>query len=140
MSITSVIPFYRNRMEMLGFKEWEDAFNTEDIPSTILDKSFHIEVNPTTAGVTNQLVLNVSMPVTIKVFRKGFRDTAIGRDTALLDVQNIICDILLPSVRLGSEIKNVIFDGFSVNALADSNDNVVMTELNFSNNLIQDIR
>lgn len=139
MSITSVRPFYKNRLEILGFSQWDDGFNFQNIPSTILDKAFHIEVNPAVGGVINPHVQNLQMPVTIRVFRKGFRDINAGIDSALEDVENIICDILLPSVRLSSAIKNVVFDGFSVNPLDGSNDNAIMIEMNFSNKLVLQI-
>lgn len=139
MSISNVRPFYKNRLEILGFTHWADGFNFENIPSTILDNAFHIEVNPSDAGVINQHAQFIDMPVTVRVFRKGFVDVSAGIDSALLDVENIICDILLPSIRLGSDIKNVVFDGFSVNPLADSNDNAIMLELNFTNNLALEI-
>jgi len=139
MSISNVRSFYRTQLETLGFDEWTDGFNFENIPSTILDKSFHIDVEPSTGGVINQHAQNVDMPVIIRVFRKGFRDPSNGIDLALLDVETIICAILAPSVRLSSDIKNVVLEGFSVNPLADSNDNAIMVEINFTNNLILEI-
>ena len=139
MSVTSVRPFYKNRLEILGFTQWSDGFNFENIPSTILDKAFHIQVNSTAGGVISPHVQNINMPVTIRVFRKGFRDVSAGIDSALADVESIICDILAPSVRLGSAIKNVVLDDFSVNPLADSNDNAIMLELNFTNLIVLEI-
>lgn len=136
MSVTLVRPFYKNRLEILGFTQWTDGFNFQNIPSTILDKAFHVELNPAIGGAITQHVQNLTMPATIRVFRKGFRNVSEGIDLAMQDVENIICDILAPSVRLGSGIKNVVLDGFSVNPLDDSNDNAIMVELEFSNFLI----
>lgn len=139
MSISNVRGFYKTRLEGLGFEQWDDGFNFENIPSTILDGAFHIEVNPSSGGPTNQTIQNVTMPVTVRVFRKGFRNVSEGIDSAILDVENIICDIIAPAVRLSSDIKNVVLDGFSVNPLDDSNDNAIMIELNFTNLIIFDI-
>ncbi len=139
MSISSVRSFYSDRLESLGFDEWADGFSFENIPSSIVDKSFHVTVESSTGGVINQHVQNIEMPVTVRVFRQGFRDPSNGIDEAILDVETIICDILSPSVRLSSDIKNVVFDGFSVEPLSGSNDNAIMLELNFTNKIILEI-
>ena len=55
------------------------------------------------------------------------------------DVEDILCDTLLPSIRLSSDIKNVVFEGFSVNPLDESNDNAIMIEMNFTNIIILEI-
>jgi len=132
MSVTLVVPLFRTRMDGLDYSEWTDTFDIENIPSTILDKSYHVEVNDGSGGVINQHVQNVSMPVTLRVFRRGFRDPASMRDEMLGDMETIICDILLPAVRLSSGIKNIVFDSFSLLPLDDSNENSIILEMNFT--------
>jgi hypothetical protein len=133
MSVTLVLPLFRTRMDDLGYREWTDGFNVENIPSTIIDKSYHLEVNDGSGGVINQHVQNISMPITLRVFRNGFRDPASMRDEMLGDMEAIVCDILLPAVRLSSGIKNIVFDSFSLLPLDVSNDNSVILEMNFTN-------
>ncbi len=136
MSVTLVVPLFRTRMDGLGYREHTDGFNIENIPSTIIDKSYHIEVITGTGGVINQHVQGVDMPITLRVFREGFRDPAAMRDEMLGDMQSIICDILTPAVRLTSGIKNIVFDSFSLLPLDDSNDNSIILEMNFTNIVI----
>ncbi len=133
MSFNLVRSTFKTRLNTLGYQEWVDGFNFENIPSTILDGAFHIEVNPGTGGPTNQTVQPGEMPVTVRVFRRGFKNVSDAIDECVLDLENIVCDLIAPSVRLGSGIKNIVFDGYSLNPLAESNDNAVMLEINFTN-------
>lgn len=136
MSLTSVVPLYRTQMDGLGYEEWTDAFNVENIPSTILDGAYHIEVGSGDGAVINQHVLNTNFPIVLRLFRRGFRDPASMRDEMLGELQTIVCDILAPSVRLSSGVKNIVFNGWVLSPLSDTNDNSIMLEMNFTNIVI----
>jgi hypothetical protein len=120
-------------MDGLGYKEWDDLFNIDNIPSTIIDGAYHVEVGSGSGAVINQHVLNTEFPIVLRLFRKGFRDPAEMRDEMLGELQTIICDILLPAVRLSSGVKNIIFDGWDFLPLSESNDNSIILEMRFTN-------
>jgi len=136
MSVTAVIPLFRTQMDGLGYNEWTDAFNIENIPSTIIDGSYHIEVGNGSGGVINQHVQNISMPIVLRLFRRGFRDSASMRDEMLGELETIICNILAPAIRLSVSVKNIEFDGFTLEPLDESNDNSAILEMNFTNKII----
>jgi hypothetical protein len=52
MSLTSVRPYFRTHCNALGFTEWMDGFNIENIPSTLIDMAYHIGP-PQTTGISN---------------------------------------------------------------------------------------
>lgn len=123
--------YFRNRMETLGYSEWRDGFNKDNIPSTLLDQVFHLESGEIAPTASNHQVHEFSSPIVVRVFLKGFLDPATAIDNALETADTILEEILLPSNRLGTEVKDVIPIGISVNPLSDSNDNAVLLELNF---------
>jgi len=132
MSLTAVLPLFRSRLDALGYKEWDDVFNIENIPSTILNNSYHLEVSPVSGAGISHRVQNASMSVTLRVFLKGYRDIKTARDEAILSADGILCDIVASGTRLGTSVKNIIFDGYSLLPLDDSNDNAIIIEMNFT--------
>jgi hypothetical protein len=132
MSMTLVRPFIRGRMNALGFREWADGFNTSNIPSTLLDKSYHIQSNNFVTIGLNQHSQDLNMQVILRVFRKGFRDVASGIDTSINDSETIIKDLLAPSVRIGTAgFKNIVFNNLGLEPI-ESNDNIIIASLDLN--------
>lgn len=136
MSLTAVRPFIRSVANSKGFREWTDAFNIENIPSTILNKSYHI-ANPTFNGVRlNQLDQEVESNVELKLIFKGYRNPADAIDTAISDSENLLKEMLKPANRVGqagvNNIKNVVLDSIGLEQFDISNDNVVVATVNLT--------
>lgn len=131
--ITAIRPYFRARLNALGFREWKDGFNFENIPSTILDKSFHIEV-PSGARLNafDMTSNDITQDVVVRVFFKGFRNPADAIDTAMLRYEQILESVLASENRIGVDIKNVYFSSMQILPLSDSNDNAVILEISFS--------
>ncbi len=132
MALTDVRPYFRTRMVSLGFKEWPDGFNFENIPSNILDQVFHIQSDTITPDTTNMTNYDISSPVTLRLFIKGFRDPAQAIDNAISSYETILCDVLKPANRLGTLIQNVSPGSTSILPLSDNNDNAVILEMEFT--------
>lgn len=132
MSLTAVRSYFRTRMNGLGFSEWKDGFNFSNIPSNILDKTYHIASGTVTGRKHNQIDIEAEQTVTIRLFRKGFRDPAGGIDISISDGETIIKDCTKASNRLTGLLKNVVFDSMDVEAIDDSNDNKIVLTLNFT--------
>lgn len=128
----AVRPFFRTQMTGLGFKEWKDGFNFENIPSTLLDKSYHIE-NPSgdRVGSYDQRSQNFEQVVLIRVFFKGYRYPADAIDNAQAQLDNIVDQVLDPRIRIGVKIKNVYLNSWQTLQLAKSNDNGAILEMEF---------
>ena len=119
-------------MDALGFREWKDGFNFENIPETILDKAYHIETpSGSRRDVYDMQTQDVEMDVTVRLIRKGYRDPASGIDTTLVNLDAILARTLASSRRIGTNIKNIAYSSHTVQPLADSNDNAVLLEINF---------
>lgn len=132
MSLTAVRSYFRTRLDALSFKEWKDGFNYENIPSNILDKSYHIMSGSVSGLSNNQTAQEVEQSVTIRVFFKGYRDPATGIDNAVTDAETIIKSCVKASNRLTGLLKNVKFNSMGISEIAISNDNAIMIEIEFT--------
>jgi len=129
MSIISVRPYFRTRMNALGFREHLDVFNVSNIPSTLLDKSYHIGQGPISNRKMQMNYSEVEMNIILNFYIKGFRDVSSGIDSAINLTEDILEGILLPSNRLLGNIKDVILNSVSYEPLSISNDNAIITSI-----------
>lgn len=133
MTLGGVRDFFRTRLDGLSYNEWGDGFNIENIPSTILDKSYHLQVGQIRTGPANQMHHTFDYPITVSLFFKGFRDPSSAIDSSLDSAQDVLNDILNPAQRLQTGgLKDIRPVGILVRPLAGSNDNTVVVEISFS--------
>lgn len=135
MSLQHVRPYFRNRaVEIWGSeKEWKEPFNVNNIPSTIIDGSFNVELLTGSGVKQNQTDLEIQFPVKVRYFKKGYRDPQAGLDLATAAADSYIRQALKHSTRLvGEGIKNVQLTAFDFVRLNESNDNLIMVEMDFT--------
>jgi len=138
MRFKSLRDYYRLRLKAVDpdFREWEDGFSFDNIPSNILDGSWHLTFNPFTYTGTAQTCLGFSCPVVLRVFLKGHRCPQDAIDKALDLADSIISEICAPVNRLSQAyIKNVLPSNVDIQALDSSNDNAVILILGFNNTI-----
>lgn len=120
-------------MDALLFKEHKDAFNYENIPSTIINKSYHIE---TPTGGRRGTYTNQSQELehdcVIRVFFKGYRYPATAIDEAMTNYNTILATVLSSSNRLNAGIKNIYLNDVSIKPFGATNDNLVLLEITFT--------
>lgn len=141
MSLASVLAYPRARMKALGFVEHDDAENFENIPRTLLDRAFHLEMETFARDGENQDNMEMAVPFTLKFFKGITRDTLAARDAAIVSSDTIIDAFILASNRLTSSgIKTVVFDSGRIEELATDNDNAFMITLEFRALVIKSTR
>jgi hypothetical protein len=131
MSITNIKTYFRTHLDANGFSEWTDAFNVNNIPSNILDKAYHIQfdsINGEKMHGENQTTKSI---VLVRMFFKGFRNPNEGIDTALSESNDVILDIMKPTNRFGTDVKNTKFLTMSLEPVSDSNDNSIVVTSRF---------
>lgn len=132
MTFGGVRDYFRTRLDGLSFREWTDGFNTANIPSTILDRSYHLEVGRIIGSPANQHSHIYNYPLTVTLFFKGFRDPGEAIDEALDQAYEVTADILQTSVRLQTAgLKDIRPVSISNEPLAGSNDNGIIVKLVF---------
>ncbi len=140
MTLGGVRAFFRTRLDGLSYREWADGFAVDNIPDTVLNKAYHLDVGRIQISKTmgaQAKIYEFSYPVTLKVLSKGFRDPAAAIDAALDNAQAILADVLPASGVLVQEgFKSVSPVSLETLPLQVSNDNAVMLVMGFSVYLI----
>lgn len=131
--LVAVKQYARDRMKALKFNEWIDGFNFEDVPSTLLDKSYHVEYgNPASKkiSVDNQ---ELTCPLTVRLWFSSQRNVKVGIDEAIKKADPVIAEFIAAKNRLTQTngVKNCLFRDKSVDPLSDSNDNGVIVKIDF---------
>lgn len=132
MSASSIRPYFAARLEALGFREWRDGFTFENIPETILDKSFHVYLETISGGPINQADQLLTGLVVIRAFYRGYRDVTEAIDESISSTEAIVKEVCKVSNRTSEGILNVVFDGVDYEPLTAQNDNSVLTTMRFS--------
>ena len=132
--ITLVKPYFRERILSLDskFQEWTDAFNIENIPSTILDKSYHLAFGTVDGGLLSGKTQQIECNVLVRLFFKGYRNVSENVDRGIDLSEQLIRAVQDPAERLGESIKGVKFLGMEVNEGFASNDNLIVVTQNYS--------
>jgi len=133
MSLTASRSYLRGRAEAIGLKEWKDGFNFSNIPANIIDRMFHIETNQAVGIKANQYDQELNFSHTVRLFVKGFRNSASGIDSAIALAEDYIKACVTVSQRVGQTngIKNVVFENASFEVNDSSNDNLIIASLTF---------
>lgn len=140
--ISSVKPYARARLDALGYREWIDGFNFENIPPTLFDEAYHIELGQGRGLQNNQDHQIIEMPFTVRLFLRGFLQPRDRIDEATVIADSIIASFIAPLNRLTQtpSLKNIRFDSVIIEPLAASNDNSLIVRLEFAALLITSTR
>lgn len=139
MSLSFVAPYFESILTEQGWTRWEDPFKTDNIPSDILDHSFHIEIGDITGEGQNQTALETRTNVVVRLFRKGFQNPNAVKEELLREVQALLCEALKHSKRLTATIKNVEFISARFEPLNFENDNSMLATVSFRTRVLLNI-
>ena len=129
MSFTLVRSYFRARCKAVGMTEHVDAFNNNNIASTVIDKSFHLGPPSGRNRKLNQEDHEFDIGLELSVYFKGYRNPSEGLDRAIEMTETLVKEIEKPSNRLGTCLKNVVIQSINWEALDDSNDNAIRARI-----------
>lgn len=135
MSMINAKAYLRGMAKDCGLTEWRDGFDSQNIPENILDKSFWLEISDQATGKKlNQYDQEIIFPISIRIFKKGYRTPADAIDDSVLLIENLIKAVCHPEDALtqGNGIVSVTFDSSRIEPMSASNNNSVMSTLTFS--------
>jgi hypothetical protein len=134
MKSGDVLTYCRARLATLGRVEHVDNFNFDNIPRPRLDKSFHLELGVAGGDGNNQDNQVSRVPVTIRLPYSPARAVKDIRDAAVVYADTVIASFISPANRLTqtNSIKNVLYNTSALEPLAESNDNGLIVNLNFT--------
>jgi len=125
--------YFRTNLAALGFTEWKDVFNVDNIPASKMEKAFHISaVSGSRRDPFDPNSLEVQAECVIHLWRKGFKNPSDAADRSLVDLDAVLLRVLDPARRFGPAIKNVYYNGHTIEALDATNDNVAVLEITFT--------
>lgn len=137
MTLSGVRDFFRTELDTLGFREWTDPFVIDNIPATILDGAYHLDIGNiriSNIGVQAK-AYSFSYPVTLKVLSKGFRNPSVAIDAALDNAEDII-EALLGATIDNHGLKQINPTALTTQPLQLSNEHAVILVMSFSAELI----
>lgn len=133
MSLAAVRPFFRARLNGLGFKEHTEAFDDDNRAQKQLDKLYRLESGPVNGSGADQSIHEFDYDISLVITLKGVGTKSVAlRDRADTIAEQVLADVLSPSVRLGTDIKNITPGGITVEAYSVSDDNDCTLTIGFT--------
>lgn len=143
MSYSNIRKYFNQQIQTAkpDLKEWREALVFEDasnIPSTLLDSRYHIEVGPWSSTPAQDLSVEDQFTVVLTIFSKGFTDPLAALDNLLDDSLCIKAQLINPvNVEAyknanGGQIEAVENTGGTPAEIASSNDNIIKIALEFN--------
>lgn len=130
-NISKVRPLFRTMMGNINLIEHDKEFDSEEIPSTNRSSLYHIKSGDLIPTGANQHVHEFLYPITLKVFKRGYRNVSEAIDGADVIREQVFGEVLKASNRLGTAIKNIEPSSSSIATISESNDNSFVIEFNF---------
>jgi hypothetical protein len=135
VTLSGVREFFADQMTVLKMREWTSPFTIDNIPSTIFDKAYHLDLGRMAiASVPNGQgkAFTFDNTVTLKFLRKGFDDASKAVDAGLDQAQNIIGAIVVGSRGLDQKgLKIVVPTSLDVQPFSQNNTHAVVVVLTF---------
>lgn len=133
MSWANVRPYFQGLAESAGFSEWPDGFAFDNIPSNLLDRSYHTTLGPLTGVRQNQTDQETNVDVDVRVFFKGYNNPAEAIDTAISEMESFVKSCVNPATRTETAgLLNVVFNELTLDPFDASNDNAIVATAGFT--------
>lgn len=140
MSLDTIRPYFKARMNALGLQEWKNPFDTMNIPETIIASQYNVVLAPLSQIKFSQQALDLRVPVNLKLFAKAYKQHMVAYDSAVSLAEDAIVEILKPTNRLvQAAIKTINLGSMSIDPLAPSNDNIMVVNFVFNVDIILDV-
>jgi hypothetical protein len=107
MSLTAIRPYFTARLTDAGFTEWEDAFQDDNIPSTLLDRSFFQLITNASGVQTNNNSIEVTTLVEVRCFFKGYNTPRVAYEEAIAKSEEVIKACVSVVNQDGTALKGV---------------------------------
>lgn len=135
MSMINAREYIRSRAKSLGLSEWKDGFDSSNLPDTILDKSFWLDMSDIASGIRrDQIDYEINFPISVRLFRKGYRTPADAIDDSIALIENLIKAVCAPAQANAQKngIIGVTFDTSRIEPISASNNNSVVATVTFN--------
>jgi len=121
--IEQILPYYRTKLNALGYEEHESVFDFTNIAENRSDLKYQLTWNGTGVPSQNLYVMSIDQPILISVFIEGFNDEQATRDRAILKADEIIVELLNHYTNNTTNVNNMTLNSFEILPISESNDN-----------------
>ena len=141
--LKSVVEYFDEKMQEVGYRPWENEFSTEDIGNAIVGEVYHLEIGDIAGTPPSHTAFRFDFPIIVRVWAAPTH--ALGtsdRANELFEVLDSIFDKVLPvESRNSPELKGIYPSNIAFEALDDDgNDNIVQLTITFNNDLQMEYR
>jgi len=132
--LSQVRDYINTRMSVVEptYQEWKGSLeDIGNIPKTLLDRSYHITLNPTTSTEQSDNFIQETQNVFISVFKQGFTSSIEARDELMQIANCIRLDIInfknVEDYKAANDgnIEKVVSIGVTPNDIDATNDNII---------------
>lgn len=132
MSWANIRPYFKTHLDAAGLHEHSDAFNRDNIPEDLLDGAYHVEFGDFIGVRFNQSDYQNNVQVYVRIFKNAFYDTQSGYDEMISIGEDVTKRIMKPTNRNGLALKQIFLNRMTANRFAESNDNSMFLEMDFT--------
>lgn len=136
MSWSVVRPYFNKVLTDRGYTEHPDAFATDNIPATVIDKSFHTGLGPIAGLGQNHLDQRTEMRVVLRTYYMGYRTPQEAVDLAIEESEEILKQLVKVEENAGradtTGMLNVVLNEVALDPLDASNDNAVVVTSSYT--------
>lgn len=143
MAFNSIQNSYDNVREAfisLGFDEWTDAFNIENIPNSRINKAFHMNISSITPANNDFSSLTLDSSLVVNWFLKGYRTPFDAKQESTKLIEQIIVKLCNVQNRTANGVANIILSNILPQEIDISNDNIVLVEMAFTIKTVLDLQ
>lgn len=136
MSLSNVRPFFRERLNSIGFREHADGFDDTNREQTLMEKLYRLDTSNVVGAAANMQSHEFEMDcnVVITLRGQGTRNVELY-DRSFEVAEQVYAEILAPANRNGTNIKDIIPTTILVTENSASNDNDLIITIGFTCNI-----
>lgn len=136
MSWSNIRPYFNAILEAKGYREWDDAFAVDNIPDTVMDKSYHVGMGPFDGIKQSQLDQETACTVVLRTYYKGYARPQEALDLAISETETIMKECVKVQ-QVGGRVStagilNVVFNEAALDPIDASNDNAIVVTSNYT--------
>jgi len=135
LSISQVRTYFNDRVQEVdaNLKAWDDAFNIDNVPESLIDTYYHVQYDNIATSTNNDISFEDSVSVVVTLWKKGFRDPISAYDELNDQALCIRLNCLQPSkINATDNIKQVESVSVISEPIEGSNDNIIRISLAFN--------
>jgi hypothetical protein len=118
----------------IALKEHKDAGSFTNIAKSKIEKYYSLSMGVYSGVGQNQEALEMSVPIEVRIFEKGFKNLSDAEDSLIARAEEIILEAQQISNKNAqtTSVKDCRFDSFSIEDIGPDNDNLLVGVIAFT--------